>query len=346
MSPTHSILAPSSANIWVPCPGSVRMTADLPDEETEAAREGTLAHEQAASVLMDQLEATDEHVQFYVDHIRKTAQGGSVYVENTIGIPGIHPGCHGTPDVYFLTDAETLHVADFKYGFGPVSAYENWQMICYACGLLDMYPQITRVHFHIVQPRVFGEKVRHWACNTEVLNDYIERVKASAASAMSPSALCNPGLWCRYCKARGICRALRDTTGKVLDTTYLPITYELERSDLGGELQMLKRGIKLIEYRIAALEEQAIKALDSGQPVPGFGLKPSVGRMRWNKTVDEVKALGDMFGISLGKDATVTPAQAVKAGIPESIVKTYADRPSNGVKLVEVDGSEIFNGGN
>ena len=49
----HATLAPSSASRWIACPGSVRLTADLPDTESEHAALGTFAHTAAAHCLAE-----------------------------------------------------------------------------------------------------------------------------------------------------------------------------------------------------------------------------------------------------------------------------------------------------
>lgn len=47
----HATLAPSAAKRWINCPGSVRATAGMPDETSEAAAEGTAAHELCSHCL-------------------------------------------------------------------------------------------------------------------------------------------------------------------------------------------------------------------------------------------------------------------------------------------------------
>lgn len=47
----HAILGPSGAYRWMVCTPSARFEQQLPDEETEYAKEGTLAHEVAALIL-------------------------------------------------------------------------------------------------------------------------------------------------------------------------------------------------------------------------------------------------------------------------------------------------------
>ena len=47
---THALLSPSSAYRWMQCPGSVSLCRLFPDESSEYAKEGTLAHAYAAHI--------------------------------------------------------------------------------------------------------------------------------------------------------------------------------------------------------------------------------------------------------------------------------------------------------
>lgn len=47
----HAQLGPSGASRWMACPGSVRLSAGLPDESSPFAEEGTKAHELAEICL-------------------------------------------------------------------------------------------------------------------------------------------------------------------------------------------------------------------------------------------------------------------------------------------------------
>ena len=59
--PAHHSLGASAAHRWMNCPGSVREIAKLPkgDDSTEHSREGTLAHEHAAALLLEQMQYAD-----------------------------------------------------------------------------------------------------------------------------------------------------------------------------------------------------------------------------------------------------------------------------------------------
>ena len=66
----HSALGASSCKRWWHCPGSVSLSAGLPNESSDAAREGTAAHalaEQCLTYYQDAAELIDRTL-VYDDH--------------------------------------------------------------------------------------------------------------------------------------------------------------------------------------------------------------------------------------------------------------------------------------
>ena len=59
---THALLSPSSAYRWMQCPGSVSLCRLFPDESSEYAKEGTLAHAYAAHILDPNQPKPDEAI--------------------------------------------------------------------------------------------------------------------------------------------------------------------------------------------------------------------------------------------------------------------------------------------
>ncbi|MEF2552015.1 DUF2800 domain-containing protein [Aurantimonas sp. A2-1-M11] len=55
----HAKLAPSAAHRWLVCPGSIRMSEDIPNRSTSFANEGSAAHELASKCLTDGKDAAD-----------------------------------------------------------------------------------------------------------------------------------------------------------------------------------------------------------------------------------------------------------------------------------------------
>src|SRR2546426_998904 len=52
----HAILSPSGADRWMTCPGSVKLSKDIPGEDSEYAIEGTDHHEVAAVAIEEWLD--------------------------------------------------------------------------------------------------------------------------------------------------------------------------------------------------------------------------------------------------------------------------------------------------
>ena len=165
----HALLSASSAHRWLTCTPSAKLEDQFPDTESEAAAEGTLAHELAEmkvrnyfftkefgkrklnnavrklsenKLWKDEMQGyTDE----YLDYIRNTAlslkSAPSVRIEQrvyfkeyTLADPNDEIEGSGIADCILLY-GDTVHVIDFKYGKGvPVSAEENPQLMLYALG--------------------------------------------------------------------------------------------------------------------------------------------------------------------------------------------------------------------
>lgn len=102
---------------------------------------------------------------------------------------------------------------DFKYGKSPdgrVDADHNPQMMLYALGAYEAYRILYEIHtvrMSIVQPRL-PDGISEWECSLEDLLKFGEVVKDRAALAIQGVGDFVPGpKTCRYCRARGRCRA-------------------------------------------------------------------------------------------------------------------------------------------
>lgn len=355
MAEDHSILSPSSAGVWAPekgCPGSVKMRQALPPEPDDAdntiREEGTACHELAAARLKGASEPTvasngvaidDEMrdaVDLYVEAIHEECPGWLLWlsVEDSIRIPDVHPECFGTVDAWLIA-GDTLFIWDLKYGFGYVDAFENWQLLCYACGLVT--PETKRIVLTIVQPRSFGSDgpVRRWELDLGQFQYYRRRLRNAAETALSDVSFVRTGKHCKHCPARFCCDAAIKAGADLYEATADPVPQDATPFQLAGRLNVIKRAAEHLGYLETALSEQLKQILKSGQSVPGYRLISKPGRLEWDRPAEEVIAAGRLCGLDLARPSEpITPTQAKKAGLPESLVSHYASRKLSGLELV------------
>ncbi|MDD4600753.1 MAG: DUF2800 domain-containing protein [Negativicutes bacterium] len=232
----HAVLSASGAHRWLPCTPSARLEATLPDNRSEYADEGTLAHSigelklrkqfvepisartyksrlkklQADPLYNPEMESCTD---FYLDYVSQIAlqypSAPHVAVERKLHFTGYVPEAFGTGDCVVLHDSN-LHVIDYKHGKGvPVSAFENPQMLLYALGAyLEyslLYP-IETVKMAIVQPRV-SQEPSEWEMPIADLLAWGESIKPIAQKAFAGEGEYVAGDHCRFCRARSLCRA-------------------------------------------------------------------------------------------------------------------------------------------
>lgn len=352
-------IKPSSASRWSKCPGSVCLSELYPEKSGESAEEGTAAHWFAEQwltgkpavrgakapngVIVDgeMVDAARVYCDAAVTEWRKTP-GVSMAIEQPLPIPVIHPTeCSGKIDCWwFVPENRILHVWDFKYGFKVVDPAGNDQMICYAAGLLDrvgvngLTDQQTTVVIHIVQPRAHHPLGPHrtWTVRASDLRGYINRLTHAAALATGPDPQCVSGDHCTYCSGRHACIAAQRSAYAAMEYGCAAVPQELSPEALSLELRLLQRASDAISLRLKGLEARAMGLIQTGTVVPGWAVDRGRGRKAWKKPVAEVIALGELFGVDL-RDA-ITPAQALKMGLDDTLIKAYTEIPETGIRLV------------
>lgn len=229
----HALLSASSAHRWLNCPPSAKICAELPDTESEYAKEGSLAHEMCEiklnafitptpkgvltrrlnKIKKDELYKSemDGFTDDYVDYIKKIALGfpsrAHIVCERKVDYSEYAPGGFGTADCIILYGKD-LYIVDFKYGKGvPVSAENNSQMKLYALGAVRefslVYP-IENIHMSIVQPRI--SNISEWDISITDLKNWGEQIKPFAKLAYEGEGNFKSGDWCRFCKIKQTCR--------------------------------------------------------------------------------------------------------------------------------------------
>lgn len=291
----HALLSASGAHRWLVCTPSAKLEEDFPDTTSEAAREGTLAHELAElkarhyfytpdfgkkkyttranklkkeDLWKDEMERyTDE----YLDYLKVTALNLNtapyVAIEQKLDLGNWIPEGFGTADCVMVY-GNIVHVFDFKYGKGvQVDAEQNPQMMLYALGAYAAYKMlypIEQICMTIVQPRI--DHVSEWTCTLEELLSFGEKVKEKAALAIEGKGEYHPDeKACRFCRAKAQCRARSDfNVKKAFNIGEMPPLISAEEA--GKRLLELQ---DIVKYQ-KDLQEWALSECLAGKDVPGW----------------------------------------------------------------------------
>ena len=302
----HALLSASGSHRWMACPPSARLEECCQNKESDAAKEGTVAHELCElkvkiqlgeDVSMSEYEALKENPLFtkemdactniYADYCIDTAkeEHGLPLIEVELDLSSYIPEGFGTVDCVIVSE-KTLHVIDFKYGRGvEVSPVENSQLMIYALGAYDLYSSFydfETVKLTIVQPRLSAEP-KTWECSIQDLLDFGERLKPVAALAFKGGGEFSPSEHtCLFCKAKYTCRARAD---KNLATMFLQEKdpYTLSNDEIGEILAMVSDFPKWIKD----LEDYALEQLLAGNEIKGYKAVEGRSSRVWS---DEKKA--------------------------------------------------------
>jgi len=293
MSEAHAKLSASGSHKWLHCPPSIRMEEGEPESTSQYAEEGRLAHElgelklrkaftdpMSTRTFNAKLKTIKEHPLYlpemqnttdvYLNHVseivHRCATKPYVAVEKRLDFSEWVPEGFGTGDCIIIFD-KTIHVIDYKHGKGvPVYSDSNSQMMLYAISAWNTYKMlydIQKIVMTIVQPRL--DNISESEINVADLLAWGETVKPIAIQALAGEGECNPGDWCRWCKAKAKCRARADnhTALEVFKAAMPPILTNDEIGDI------LIRAENLSGW-IADLQAYALNECLSGRNVPGW----------------------------------------------------------------------------
>lgn len=359
---THAPFAPSGLARVVACPGSYNLIraaraagVALNEDDADASREGTAAHEvavrlardgecmQAEQLTSNGVAVTDEMIEgaeMWAEQVSKYPGG---QFETMVKCPAIHHDCWGTPDYQSGPSAGTLYIPDYKFGHRYVSPVMNWQLIAYASGVMPEYWPTMRVVLQIVQPRSYHRDgpVREWVIDGDQLREHITTLRISIIRAVEPDAQCVTGPQCYECPARLACEAALHMEQSALYLCGSTIPFDATIEAKAVRLRQIRRAADHLKQMESGLVEDLTATVRRGVNVPGFTLQASAGREKWTASVDEVVALGMALGVDLNKPGCVTPNQARKAGLSPDIVAGYSERQAGSVSLVEDDGTRV-----
>lgn len=266
------------------------------------------------------------------------AKWEGVNVEQRIHAPRVHAESFGTVDSFIVDSANpAIFIWDFKFGFVPVEAFENWQAINYAAGVIpEGTPPDRTVQIRIIQPRAFHRDgpIRVWSTTVGKLLPLFEALRENAHLALSSQARTNTGAHCKYCRARHACPAALTAGMGLFEVSGQPTPVEMTPEQIGVQFAMVKRAKQQLEFLETGLGEQVKNLLRVGTAVRGFLLKEGLGRECWARPVSEVHTMGRLLGYDLEKPTAITPTQARAKGVDPEVIKKYSKIPVTGFNVV------------
>lgn len=233
--PKHAYLSASASHRWLACPPSAKLCANILDQASEYAQQGTDCHELCAYLVekalgKDVIDPT-ENLTYYdtemqncaeeyrnyvleqIEAAKKFCKDPQVMIEQRLDFSRWVENGFGTGDCVIVAD-EILQIIDYKHGLGIlVSAGDNEhggnsQMMCYALGALEVFGDIydiNQIKMTIFQPR--RDNISTYTISKEDLLKWADEVLAPTAQlAYVGKGEFNAGDHCTFCKVKATCR--------------------------------------------------------------------------------------------------------------------------------------------
>lgn len=233
--PKHAYLSASASHRWLACPPSAKLCANIADQTSKYAQQGTDCHELCAYLVEKALgrAVTDptENLTFYdaemqicaeeyrnyvleqIEAAKEFCKDPQVMIEQRLDFSRWVENGFGTGDCVIVAD-EILQIIDYKHGLGVlVSAGDeehggNSQMMCYALGALEAFGDIydiNQIKMTIFQPR--RDNVSTYTISKDDLLKWAEEVLAPTAQlAYTGKGEFKAGDHCQFCKVKATCR--------------------------------------------------------------------------------------------------------------------------------------------
>jgi hypothetical protein len=366
-------LRASSAPIWAVCPGSTH----LPVAETEpkdTKKEGDICHrlvfllgtgvlngkETVAELeTLDVIKTSGFELRI-TEELYQLAQEAFAWAmtQTNANLKECHweeeltellpDGVAGTPDfIGYERQTRTLHVIDFKFGYVPVLATDNRQLLVYALGALKKYHsrKVENLALHIFQPRDYiNGAFKTWKLGmttdwplieTEVIQGIQRAWAVYACGGLHPDAF-QTGAHCVHCDRRPYCGSFLVVVNSILETP-VPVEACIPVGCLGSEYEYLKRAEAYIVAARKGLEDHIMHRLKNGKPVTGWTLGIGKGRRKLNAPLKELKAIEAMTGAKLVEEKPVSVSKAWANVAARPLLETVIEKTTGATKLVPYD---------
>ena len=281
--PKHAYLSASASHRWLACPPSAKLCANILDQASEYAQQGTDCHELCAYLVekalgRDAIDPTEnltyydaemqncaeEYRNYILEQIEATKEfckDPQVMIEQRLDFSRWVENGFGTGDCVIVAD-EVLQIIDYKHGLGIlVSAGDdehggNSQMMCYALGALEVFGDIydiNQIKMTIFQPR--RNNISTYTINKDDLLKWADEVLAPTAQlAYIGKGEFNAGDHCTFCKVKATCRKRAE--------------YNLELAKYDFEMPAT-----LDDTEIAAILEKVDEMISWGNDIKDYALQ-------------------------------------------------------------------------
>lgn len=281
--PKHAYLSASASHRWLACPPSAKLCANIQDQASEYAQQGTDCHELCAYLVekalgREVIDPTDnltyydaemkncaeEYRNYVLEQIeasKEFCKDPQVMIEQRLDFSRWVENGFGTGDCVIVAD-EVLQIIDYKHGLGVlVSAGDdehggNSQMMCYALGALEVFGDIydiNQIKMTIFQPR--RENISTYTISKEDLFKWADEVLAPTAQlAYVGEGEFKAGDHCTFCKVKATCRKRAE--------------YNLELAKYDFEMPAT-----LDDTEIAAILEKVDEMISWGNDIKEYALK-------------------------------------------------------------------------
>lgn len=281
--PKHAYLSASASHRWLAYPPSAKLCANILDQASEYAQQGTDCHELCAYLVekalgRDVIDPT-ENLTYYdaemqncaeeyrnyvleqIEAAKEFCKDPQVMIEQRLDFSRWVENGFGTGDCVIVAD-EILQIIDYKHGLGIlVSAGDdeyggNSQMMCYALGALEVFGDIydiNQIKMTIFQPR--RNNISTYTISKEDLLKWADEVLAPTAQlAYVGKGEFNAGDHCTFCKVKATCRKRAE--------------YNLELAKYDFEMPAT-----LDDTEIAAILEKVDKMISWGNDIKDYALQ-------------------------------------------------------------------------
>lgn len=368
----HSDIGASTCERWWNCPGSVALIKKAPPKEvSQAAAEGTAAHELAewelkvvksgkkpdvyskiGETLMVEniagyddfeIEITEEMVDGVIVYLKAIAYDAARFGTNYSFLTieeqfrlDIDEKAWGRNDATLYKPFNVLYIYDLKFGRGiVVEVKDNKQLMYYALGAMQG-KDIKEVELCIVQPRAYHPDgpVRRFKYSVHELKQFECELEQRIAITRYSNAKLHAGAHCKFCPAIVICPEVKKETHEVAKRDFANVP----AIPIDKMIQLAEMQPRIVDFLKEVSNYLKVQA-ERGVEIPGFKLVKAKSNRKWK---NEQRVIND-FRKTLGDDMFTkpelrSPAQVEKCA--KDIIKKeeflpYIEKPDNGLCLVQ-----------